>query len=124
MGSNYGRLCNTLALILCLWGTVANAKEPAAIFGFGTMKCRAYANMTRDKDAEVIADQAFAWVQGWFSAKNIGNASSPSTVRTVGGSLSPDTLKGFLVNECEDHPDEEGFVAANNLYARFAAKGL
>lgn len=109
---------------LLLLGGIGNAdaREPWAIVGIGTMECRLYVSASKDKNAKAITDPAFAWVQGWFSAKNMGDGAAKP--RTVGGSLSANTLEGFFVSECEDHPENKLFVAANDLYARLAEKGL
>jgi hypothetical protein len=108
---------------MMMWGSVAIAKEPFAVFGYGTTKCVAFVNMSRNKESKFIADLVFGWVQGWFSARNASGINSKSP-RTVGGSLSADTLREFLIRECEEHPNDEVVIVADGLYDRLAEKGL
>jgi hypothetical protein len=115
-------LCAVLTLA-SLCGSATWAKEPNAVFGYGTTRCIVFVNESKNKDAKFVADLTFGWVQGWFSARNAaGDMRMP--VKTVGGSLSPATLMGFLVSECEEHPDFEVYMAAETLYDRFAVQGL
>jgi hypothetical protein len=104
-------------------GPLSAKDEPSVIVGAGTLKCQVFVNMTKDKRLKEPADMMVSWVQGWISASNVSGANKDHP-QTVGGSLSPETLEGFLVTECEKHPSEPVFIAANNLYEYFTTKGL
>lgn len=111
------------ATALCLQCSMAVAKEPYVITGIGIFKCKALVSASKSKEMEPIMTSMFAWVQGWFSARNAAgpNANAP---RSVGGTLSAQTLQGFLVSECEEHPEGSIYIAVDRLYDRLAEKGL
>jgi hypothetical protein len=114
--------CGLFAVIACSFGQLAPAKDPNALFGFGTMKCVGFVSASRDPQGKsILARPIFAWAQGWMSARNVAGRTVPLT---VGGSLSADALEAMLVSECEDHPQAEVWQAVDSLYDRLAAKGL
>jgi hypothetical protein len=115
----------TLILTVILAGVSASAKEPNVIIGVGSaLRCAAFVSMIKDHDNPMLGDVAFAWVQGWFSARNVPGFTNSSVHRTVGGSISADTLTEFLVTECKEHPQEELVFAADAVYEQLALKGL
>jgi hypothetical protein len=102
----------------------AAPKESPALYGMGAQPCKAFVDVSGEKDNREIAlsGAMFSWAQGWFSARNvIGHENAP---RTVGGTLSAERLKSLLVDECRSHPDEAIYLAVNNLYQTLASKGL
>ena len=112
-----------ICILANLLDSQVGAEEPAVIYGAGSVKCETFVKYARDKDFHNAAGVVFSWVQGWMSSQNARGRSYPAT-KTVGGSLSPDTLREFLVSECAEHPDEPIFIAADNLYAFLSNKGL
>lgn len=112
-----------VCLAICGAGT---AKEPPrAVFGYGTVTCSIFTNLSSDtspSDAKDMSERVFAWAEGWFSAKNVlGHAGKPLT---VGGSLSDKALKAMLVDECYEHPNAEVSAAVASLYDKIAKAGL
>jgi hypothetical protein len=102
----------------------AAPKESPALYGMGAQPCKAFVDVSGEKDNREIAlsGAMFSWAQGWFSARNIiGHENAP---RTVGGTLSAERLRSLLVDECRSHPDEAIYLAVNDLYQRLASKGL
>jgi hypothetical protein len=102
----------------------APPQELRALFGVGAQPCRTFIDVSGEADSREIAlaGAMFSWAQGWFSARNlIGHESNPLA---VGGTLSPESLKGMLVEECKEHPDEAIFLAVDDLYVRLQKKGL
>lgn len=68
------------------------------------------------------ADLMFSWVQGFFSAQNLRDLDHP---RTVGGSLSADTLRSMLTDQCREEKDTYLLLgAAVKLYDKLQEKGL
>jgi hypothetical protein len=113
-----------ICILVSFLDSQAGAKnDPAAIYGAGTVKCDAFVKYARDKNFHETAGVVLSWVQGWMSSQNVKGRSYP-LAKTVGGSLSADSIREFLVSECVEHPDELIFVAADNLYAFFSEKGL
>jgi hypothetical protein len=107
--------------LLCCSVSGAHARGPYALFGLGTLKCLVFVNMETDKDMKPLGDEAFAWAQAWFSARNVvGRA----TALTVGGTLSSDTLESMLVDKCRDSPKVELWYAVDGLYNHLAEKGM
>jgi hypothetical protein len=103
--------------------SVAHGKEPYTLFGSGTMKCVLFVSVERDPQGkEIVGSRAFAWVQGYFSARN---TPQPGVYHTVRGSLSPQTLESMLVDQCNDMPkDSELYTAADALYEKLKQKGM
>ena len=104
--------------------TAAGPRESPVLFGVGAQPCKAFIDVSAETTGREIAlsGAMFSWAQGWFSARNlVGHESKPLV---VGGTLSSDALKGRLVEECKDHPDEAIYLAVNDLYERLAKKGL
>lgn len=114
-------------LLLVLGVTVVDAGEPAgAVFGAGAgVTCKAYVNMLKDPRLQVSAFEVVAWVQGFFSARNIAGVAQHN-VLTVGGTLSPQTLRWMLADQCADEKllPEPVVLAASQLYFKLQAKGL
>lgn len=107
------------ALLAC---GVAHTDEPGAVLGAGIQKCRVLVNMASDERTKPVATLIFAWVQGWFSARNIAPPNDHAPL-TVGGSLSPETLQGYLVTMCKKFPETPVFVAANGIYEVLKEEG-
>jgi hypothetical protein len=68
-----------------------------------------------------MSERVFAWVEGWFSAKNM---SDPDKPLAVGGSLSDRALKTMLVDECYAYQTVNVATAAARLYDKLAKGGL
>jgi hypothetical protein len=99
----------------------AVGKEPFAVMGIGSLKCVALVN-SKKLGPNALSSSAFAWVQGWFSALNIGTHSDKPL--TVGGSLPAAALEAMLISDCTDRLDSEIWEVGNDLYERLAKKGL
>jgi hypothetical protein len=119
MKTVYRLICFAACMALCAPGAVA--KQPNAVFGIGTLKCDVFVSSSDDKNR--VASDVMVWVQGWFSARNAGGLQM-SAPKTVGGSLSHDTLREFLVSDCKENPQFEIWYVADQLYERLAIKGL
>jgi hypothetical protein len=103
--------------------SAAGPAESPALFGVGAQPCKAFIDVSGETTGREIAlsGAMFSWAQGWFSARNlVGHESKPLV---VGGTLSSDSLKSQLVDECKGHPHEAIFLAVNDLYERLAKKG-
>ena len=85
-------------------------KEPSALFGVGSHKRKVFVSSETKSDMKRIADQVFAWAQGWFSARNSVGSSEGERPRTVGGSLSGKVLRAMLVADFEELPETTVFL--------------
>src|SRR5579862_3446638 len=109
-------------LLLTLGVTAVSAKEPGVVYGAGTLTCKVYMDMVREPRREHQADLMFSWVQGFFSARNLRDFDHPLT---VGGSLSADTLRSMLTDQCREEKDTFLLLgAAMKLYDKLEEKGL
>jgi hypothetical protein len=121
----YGSLLlflTTFAVSAATPESAAMPKESPALFGVGADACKIFVAVSAEANGREIAlsGAVFSWAQGWFSARNlVGHESNPLV---VGGTLSPDALKGMLVDECKAHPEEAIFLAVNDLYQKLAKK--
>jgi hypothetical protein len=108
---------------IVMLGSMAGAREPWSIVGFGTSKCSLYVNASKGdaNEKSMIVNPMFAWAQGWFSSRNARSGEKPLT---VGGSLSADALQAMLVTQCEQTPEFPFYVAVDALYDRLAKTGL
>jgi hypothetical protein len=118
-------LAALVTMVLLCSASALNAKPPNAILGAGAaLKCRAYTVFAKDQESRNIADMVLSWAQGYFSARNsAGLADHPLA---VGGSLSSDTFKAMLVDECneESYVNLPVFFAVEGLYDKMKVKGL
>jgi hypothetical protein len=115
-------LLTTIDVSAATPGSAALPKESPALFGVGAHACKIFVAVAAEANSREIAlsGAVFSWAQGWFSARNlVGHESNPLV---VGGTLSPDALKGMLVDECKAHPEEPIFLAVNDLYQKLARK--
>jgi hypothetical protein len=109
-----------ILLLLTCNATAVYAKEPNSVLGYGAMSCKAYLNFFQEPAMKESAGDVFAWVQGYFSARNtLGDHPV-----TVGGSLSANTLESMLRDHCGEVRETPVVLAAAMLYAKLEAKGL
>lgn len=115
-------------LLLACSVTAVPAKEPSAVFGAGVTLCKVYVEAVKDPNGKPLAETVLSWVQGYFSARNVGGRlTHPEEHRlTVGGTMSLETLQAMLVDQCNDEDFRAGpaFFAAEALYNKLQAKGL
>jgi hypothetical protein len=98
----------------------ADAREGPAITGAGTSTCEMFIRASRT-DSQAAAEAMFAWVQGWFSARNVGGRLD--NVATVGGNVSPFALRTMLSSVCEQYPGLSLWQAADQLYNSLGKAG-
>jgi hypothetical protein len=112
-----------VALLLAIGIPAAHAKEPYSLIGSGTMKCGLFVSAERDPVAKnIVGSQAFAWVQGYFSARN---TPQPDVYLTVSGTLSAQTLESMLIDQCNEMPKETPlYLAADSLYEKLKQKSM
>jgi hypothetical protein len=120
------RLAHVVIVIASLcYAAASNAKSPNAVFGAGAgLKCGSYVAFERNQTSPNITDMVLAWAQGYFSARNTAGLGDHAL--TVGGSLSSDTFKSMLVDQCKEDgfTNAPVFIAAEALYDRLKEKGL
>ena len=123
------RLLPILLLLAC-GATAVNAGEPTRpLPGLAGWTCQFYVSLRRGVDQN-NADAAYAWVEGFFVARNVFGHNG--RVATVGGSLSAPTLESMFKDQCYDLINTTGenvpkptlYDAADALYRKLEVKGL
>jgi hypothetical protein len=99
-----------------------SAKEPNVVMGFGSHPCRMVVSASKQSSGAILVDAAFAWVQGWISARNLHPRIEP--MKTVGGSLSANTLESMFVDQCKQNEEFKIYEAADALYDYLESKQM
>jgi hypothetical protein len=112
-----------VALLACCSVSYGAPGAGNVLLGPGAVSCKIFIAHSRTTDTQdPVRTLAFAWAQGWFSARNyVGREDSPLT---VGGTLSADTLESFLIDQCKIDSNMPLALAADGLYEKLAKKGL
>lgn len=91
-----------------------------ALSGVGALSCKAYLNLTDDKNdsTKILSDQVFVWAQGFMSGMNVSTLSltKNKSMSVNLNAMSNDEKELFMRVYCRKHSDGHVYQAIQELY--------